>query len=281
MSEKVHVRPLQRRERDAARAFLMRRPRENLFLLDLASQGGRAQPGEMRAELVAGWRDHGVVGVASLRPSLCLASGIDGAMIDGLLPACESLGSGLVKSEGPTVDRLWKGLQAAGRRALVDRREIAHELEPGGGRLRSAPQGVVLRRAQSDDLEALVFAARASLREEQRPDPYEGDPEGFRRWVHGRVGNALVAEVAGRVSFVAYADVRRAEGWLLQGVYTWPAFRRRGLAAAGVSQLCEQAFAAGATHVQLAVVEGNRPGEALYERLGFRRFATLRTILFR
>jgi RimJ/RimL family protein N-acetyltransferase len=29
------------------------------------------------------------------------------------------------------------------------------------------------------------------------------------------------------------------------------------------------------------VVEGNAPAEALYERLGFRPFARLRTILFR
>ena len=82
------------------------------------------------------------------------------------------------------------------------------------------------------------------------------------------------------MAFVAYADVRCHEGWLLQGVYTWPEFRRRGLAAAGVSLLCGQAFSEGAEHVQLAVVDGNRPGEALYEGLGFRSFAKLRTILF-
>ena len=90
----------------------------------------------------------------------------------------------------------------------------------------------------------------------------------------------VVAEVDRRVVFVAYADIRRDEGWLLQGVYTWPEFRRRGLAAAGVSSLCGRAFSKGAEHVQLAVVDGNRPGEALYEGLGFRPFAKLRTILF-
>jgi predicted GNAT family acetyltransferase len=134
--------------------------------------------------------------------------------------------------------------------------------------------------AGRSDLEALVVAARASLREEERPDPYEGDPEGFRRWVAGRVRNALVAEIDRRVVFVAYADIRRSEGWLLQGVYTWPEFRRRGLAAAGVSSLCGRAFSKGAEHVQLAVVDGNRAGEGLYDGLGFRPFAKLRTILF-
>jgi ribosomal protein S18 acetylase RimI-like enzyme len=47
-----------------------------------------------------------------------------------------------------------------------------------------------------------------------------------------------------------------------------------------VSELCHEAFAAGAKHVQLAVVEGNTAAQHLYEGLGFRPFAKLRTILF-
>ena len=66
----------------------------------------------------------------------------------------------------------------------------------------------------------------------------------------------------------------------MQGVYTWPEARRRGLAAAGVSTLCRRAIDAGAAHVQLAVVEGNEPASKLYEKLGFRSFARLRTVLF-
>jgi RimJ/RimL family protein N-acetyltransferase len=44
--------------------------------------------------------------------------------------------------------------------------------------------------------------------------------------------------------------------------------------------LCRQAFASGADHVQLAVVDGNEPGRRLYESLGFEPFGKLRTILF-
>ena len=46
------------------------------------------------------------------------------------------------------------------------------------------------------------------------------------------------------------------------------------------SELCRRAFASGSSHVQLAVIEGNEAAEQLYERLGFRRFARLRTLLF-
>ena len=137
-----------------------------------------------------------------------------------------------------------------------------------------------MRRARDADLDDLVVAARESLREEDRPDPFVGDAEGFRNWVRGRVARARVVELDDRVVMVGYADVQRPEGWLLQGIYTWPDFRQRGLASFGVSELCREAFRAGADHVQLAVVEGNAAAQRLYESLGFKPFAKLRTILF-
>jgi predicted GNAT family acetyltransferase len=142
------------------------------------------------------------------------------------------------------------------------------------------PEGARVRGAGAADLEALVFAARESLREEQRPDPFSGDARGFRRWVQGRVPRARVVESAARIVFVGYADVQRNEGWLLQGVYTWPRARRRGYGAAGTSALCREAFERGAEHVQLSVVDGNDGARALYEGIGFKPFARLRTILF-
>jgi predicted GNAT family acetyltransferase len=163
---------------------------------------------------------------------------------------------------------------------VLDRYETAYAVQPGELRLVPPDASLRVRAARASDLEALVHAARASLREERRPDPFEGDPEGFRRWVAGRIPRATVAEWQGALRFVGYADVQRSEGWLLQGVFTWPEARRRGLAGAGVSELCRRALAAGAEHVQLAVVEGNAPAERLYEQLGFRPFARLRTILF-
>jgi ribosomal protein S18 acetylase RimI-like enzyme len=137
-----------------------------------------------------------------------------------------------------------------------------------------------VREAHLADLDALVDAARASLREEGRPDPFVGDPNGFRRWVRNRLPRALVAESGAGVAFVGYSDVQLREGWLLQGVYTWPSCRRRGLARAGVSALCARAFAGGAEHVQLSVVEGNDAAQRLYEGLGFERLGQVRTLLF-
>jgi RimJ/RimL family protein N-acetyltransferase len=279
--ESVQVHPLRRRERNAALACLKSHSRENLFLIDLVARLGSAPaPGEPRAELLAAWSGDALVGIASLRPTLCLGVQAEDEAIEALLPFVERLSTGLVKSDARAVAVLWGRLAARGRRALVDRLETARLVEPAEAPACAAPDGVRIRPARLRDLDALVYAARASLREENRPDPFEGDPEGFLRWVRGRIRNALVAELDGTVAFVGYADVLRPEGCLVQGVYTWPRFRRRGLASAGISALCDRAFAAGADHVQLAVVDGNRAGERLYERLGFRPFSKLRTILF-
>jgi RimJ/RimL family protein N-acetyltransferase len=281
MGRDLEARLLRIAERDAVLAHLARHPEGNLFLLDVAMRlGAPPPPGELRSEVAAAWRRDEVVAVAALRPSVVFDAEAPPEAIEALLPYLETLGVGLIKSARPGVDHAWSELRQRGRRrALLDRRETAWSLRAGRARLRE-PGPVHARPAAPEDLEALVVAARESLREEERPDPFAGDVRGFRRWVRGRVPRARVVEHAGRVVFVGYADVQLPEGWLIQGVYTWPEFRRRGFAAAGVSDLCREAFAAGADHVQLAVVEGNAAGEGLYAGLGFAPFGELRTILF-
>lgn len=277
----LRVRPLRPRDRDAALAFLGRAPRLNLVLADLVLRLGAAgERGQRRPEVLAAWRRGEVAGLAALQPGLVLDASAEPEALDAFLPHLGGIRSGLVKSTCDVVDPLWEWLRGRGRRALLDRIEVAYAVEPATARLVEAPPDVVLRPAGAHDLDFLVEAARSSLLEEERPDPSRADPRSFRHWVRSRMSRALVATRAGRPAFVAYADVQCAWGWLLQGVYTLPTDRRYGLAAAGVSALCRHAFDAGADHAQLAVVEGNVPAERLYEKLGFRPFARLRTLLF-
>jgi len=274
------VRALRPRERERALARLRPQARDELFLMDLVRQLGAPAAGDAEAEVLGAWRGAALVGLASARPTIAIESGLDGEASGALIGALATLAAGLVRAPATLVAPLWSELARRGRRALVDRLEASLVLEPASARLPEPPADVRVRPATPGDLDPLVEAARASLREENRPDPFLGDPRGFRRWVASRVGRALVAERTGRVAWVGYADVRLAEGWLLQGVYTWPEARRQGLASAGMGALCRAAFAAGAEHVQLSVVEGNQPALALYARLGFRPHATLRTLLF-
>lgn len=262
-------------------AFLEPEALHNLQLLELASRlGGMNSRSEVVPQLLGAFEGRRIVGVASLRPSLVLDSGAGEALLDVWMPFLDTLPSGLIKSGWDAASNLRERLAARNRGFLLDRRETAYVLRAEQTVQRDPPSGARLRTAVEGDLEALVRAARASLREEGRPDPFDGDPPGFRRWVRGRLPRARVVAVAGQVLFAGYVDVRRQEGWLVQGVYTFPEARRRGLAAAGIAGICQEAFASGAEHVQLAVVKGNRAAEGLYEGLGFEPFGQLRTLLF-
>jgi RimJ/RimL family protein N-acetyltransferase len=270
------------RERDPVLAFLGEDARANLMLMDVVARlGDVPAPGEMRAQVAVATRAGELVGVVALRPSVVFDARIELEVALALAPHLEPLGVGLVKSSEAIVDRVWAELcRQRERYTVIDRLETAYALSPETARLAAARGDVRLRFAGEADLESLVFAARESLREESRPDPFSGDVRGFRRWVRGRTGRARVVEQDGRIVFVGYADVRRPEGWLLQGIYTWPDARQRGFGTLGTADLCRQAFAAGSEHVQLAVVDGNDPARRLYEGLGFKPFGRLRTILF-
>ncbi len=268
-------------DRPAALAHLAARTRENLWLLDLVSSLGEGPPpGETGAEVLGVFDRHVLCGLLALRPCLVAEEGLSDAALEAFRPWLATLQTGLMKSPVHEAGVLWSMLAEGGCRAIVDRGETSWALTANEAALAPARGGIRVRRARASDLAALVYAARASLAEEERPDPFDLDPEGFRRWVRGRVGRAWLVETGGQIAFVGYADVQRPEGWLLQGVYTWPEARRRGLARAGVAAMCRAAFSSGADHVQLAVVAGNHAAEGLYRGLGFRPFTGLRTVLF-
>ncbi len=253
----------------------------NLVLIDYVERlGGTLGPGEVPPQIYGAFRDEALVGVVSIRPSVVLSAGLEPGALDVLAPQVMRVPSGLVKSERAEVEPVWRALSAHGRRSVIDRIEVAYRLRPDSIVPADPSLPGVARPAREEDLADLVHAARASLWEEERPDPAEGDPRGFERWVRGRLPRARVVAEGGRTVFVAYADVRRDEGWLVQGVYTWPEYRRRGYARRGMDSLVREAFASGAGHVQLAVVKGNTRAANLYETLGFEVFTELRTVLF-
>ncbi len=281
MSEGIRARILRDPDRVQALEYLRADADENLVLIDFVEKLDRVPgPGELPSQICGGFDGDRLLGVVLLRPCVSISWGMTDRVLEALIPHLMRVPSGLMKSDRRSVERIWKGLEALGRRSTIDRVEIAFRLAPD--RMVAAAPSLpgVARPARLEDLEELVYAARASLWEEGRPDPADGDPAGFRRWVESRLSRARIVSDQGRMVFVGYADVRRPEGWLIQGVYTWPEARRRGFARRGMDSIVREAFASGAAHVQLAVVEGNEPALALYRELGFERFAELRTILF-
>ncbi|MBY0398717.1 GNAT family N-acetyltransferase [Myxococcota bacterium] len=283
---RLRARRLSPGDRSAALALLLAAREPNLVLIDHVEHlSDAARAGESPPQLHGAFEGDRLAGLVALRPGIALSHALDEACLEALRPALLRIPSGLLKSDRRTVELLWPHFAAAGREAIIDRIELAyHRSAPpdAGSPERHEDDSLpgLARPARPGDLEALVHAARASLWEEQRPDPAEHDPVGFARWVESRLPRARVVCEGERVVFVAYADVRSRHGWLVQGVYTWPDVRRRGYARRGMASLLREAFAAGASHVQLSVVAGNERASRLYRKLGFEPFAELRTVLF-
>lgn len=278
---RVKAWPLAPREKTAALELLRADPIANLLLIDLVLRMDAPAPTGEPAPMVVGlWNRRMLIGVAALRPCVVLSDRMPEEAIGVVGTLLDAIHAGLVKTTDASGAVIAKALRDSGRRLLVDRHERVLVLRPGSVAIEAIAAGAGVRAATPRDLPELTDAARASLVEEGRPDPFATDPEGFQRWVLGRLPRATLREEGARVAFVAYADVQRAEGWLVQGVYTWPAQRRLGFARGGVAALAQRAFAERASHLQLSVVEGNVAAEALYAGLGFVAEGRLRTLLF-
>ncbi len=138
-----------------------------------------------------------------------------------------------------------------------------------------------LRLATVADLEQAVAAGAAMHLEEVGFDPLLSDPVGFRQrvltlirrgWVHLWMED-------GEIVFKAERSAVTAEAIQLQGVWTNPRFRGQGLGTLAMARLCQQLLAE-TEAVTLFVNDFNAVAIHVYERIGFRRIGTMRSVLF-
>ena len=96
-----------------------------------------------------------------------------------------------------------------------------------------------LRQATEADVEQLVPMATAAARETFMRDPLEEDPEGFPMRVRQRVrsGRTYVLEDRGRLVFKLDVGSRSQYGAELEGLYTVPEERRKGIATLCLGQI--------------------------------------------
>jgi len=136
-----------------------------------------------------------------------------------------------------------------------------------------------VRRAVLADLDVLVVAAAAMHREEMGIDPLAIDPAGWR----GRMavlidrGWSWVWMEHGKVVFKAELSAWTPEVVQVQGVYTAPAHRGRGVATEGLGAVC-RALLEDVPTCSLYVNHFNHAALRVYHRLGFStvgEFATL------
>lgn len=181
------------------------------------------------------------------------------------------------------VAALWDVLEPAwGRPRLVRERQplLVADAPPAPAVSGRFPPVRPMRPA---DLEAYLPAAVAMFREELDLPPLSaGSAAEYRRRVAGllRDGHAFgVVDESGEVLFKADLGSISVDTCQVQGVWTRPDLRGRGLATDAMAEVLRQAFAFAPT-VSLYVNDFNTAARRLYARLGMREAGALSTVLF-
>jgi predicted GNAT family acetyltransferase len=110
----------------------------------------------------------------------------------------------------------------------------------------------------------------------------DGGDGAYRQRVRDLVssGRAYARFIDGQVAFKAELAVITRHTAQIQGVWTAPQWRGRGLATAGIAAVVADALRRVAPTVTLYVNDFNHAARSVYARCGFRQVGTFATVLF-
>jgi predicted GNAT family acetyltransferase len=134
-----------------------------------------------------------------------------------------------------------------------------------------------------DQIDTLLPACIAMFTEEVGVSPV-GDDNGSS--YRARVSELVHADRAfawiedGHVVFKAEIGAVTDQACQIQGVWTHPALRGKGIAAAGMAAVVEYALRDFASVVSLYVNDYNAPARAVYRKVGFEEVGAFASILF-
>jgi hypothetical protein len=149
------------------------------------------------------------------------------------------------------------------------------------GHLRGNAQQTPLRPATRADIDQLTESAAAMHQEEMGINPLSVDSEGWRvrmtqlverRW-------SWVWTEGGSMVFKAELSAWTPQAAQIQGVFTHPGWRKRGIATAAMRQLCAMLL----EHTQactLYVNHYNTAARRLYDDLGFVEVSQFATVIY-
>jgi RimJ/RimL family protein N-acetyltransferase len=151
-------------------------------------------------------------------------------------------------------------------------------LERGTLPVDPAPQ---VRHGTLDDLDRLTVAAADMHREEMGVDPLAIDPAGWRTRMSTLIQRrwSWVWTEGDEVVFKAELSAWTPEAAQVQGVYTAPRHRNRGIATVAMAAVC-RAILDDVPVCTLYVNHYNTAARRVYERLGFEQVATLATLMY-
>ena len=140
-----------------------------------------------------------------------------------------------------------------------------------------------VRLVRPDEVDLLFPAAVAMYTEEVGVSPIvDGGERSYRERVSDlvRARRAYARFVDGRVVFKAELAVVTRHTAQVQGVWTAPEWRGRGIASTGMAAVVRDTLKRVAPSVSLYVNDYNGPARRVYRRCGFEQVGTFATVLF-
>jgi predicted GNAT family acetyltransferase len=144
-----------------------------------------------------------------------------------------------------------------------------------------APTDTAVRLGTTGDLDRLTVAAADMHREEMGVDPLAIDPAGWRSRMSTLIQRrwSWVWTDHDDVLFKAELSAWTPEAVQVQGVYTAPRHRNRGIATAAMAAVC-RAVLDEVPVCTLYVNHYNVAARRVYSRLGFEQVASLATLMY-
>ncbi|MHB8146187.1 MAG: GNAT family N-acetyltransferase [Vulcanimicrobiaceae bacterium] len=178
-----------------------------------------------------------------------------------------------------TVRGYWKRVQGShAPPRLVRERQPVMAIDRA--RLRPYERKTIVRRARIDEWMQVADNSAAMIEQELDYDPRTSSPE-FATNVRAMIDRGLwwVGESLGRLCFYCNVGPWTARTTQLQGIWTPPEMRGKGLAASSLAAICDRLLE-GSPTLSLYVNDYNQTAIALYERIGFETVGAFQTLLF-
>lgn len=261
----------------AALEFLARSPYENAFLTWLIEQD---RSNATRAALhVCLDGAQAVRGVAFFGRQVVLAANCDAAADAFANTGAAFRFERMIVGPRPAVERYWSRARSWHVPARMVR-ESQPLLAVWRKTLRAGAGAVVARRAQAGEWKEVCANSAQMIEHELGYDPrkYAAD---FGANVRHMIARGLwwVGESDGQLCFFCNAGPHSVQTVQLQGIWTPPALRGRGLASGALRGICEELLASYPS-ISLYVNAFNSAALALYDRAGFERVGEFSTLLF-
>lgn len=278
------LRPLTAGRAAEAWAFCERAPLESIHIAGWLGDGGleAAGPPPHGRGWLFGEDDPrgGFRGLALITSvGILYPAGRSLGMIDGLTALARANPGTLrvIVGQRFEVDALWQRLGGIGLGARAVRSQTLMALDRASFRrdANTAP----LRPATESDAEQIIEASARMALEESKEDPQRRNPRLFGERITARIrrGRDFVQTTDDGLVFKCNVSALSSLAGQIEGIYTSPAFRRRGIGRAGTAWITEWVLAR-SERVALLVNDDNTEAQTLYRGLGYRDVHPSRTV---